>query len=201
MLKKPIVWTLVVALFVAGCNPHFYELVAEHKPGDGPYTTRLDYKSKYELCRNDDPKPALPLSQTSIPEGEDSVPPEFKSIERDLSAGDEIGFLMGENSKIFAIAGGERIPLDDGHYCWGDGELHGWKLILVDTYIVVGWSVGVPLLIVSAAIILPPLLVVCGARKLLVTPTSAGRDGDSVPAHERQEGSQDDQHSHAEDAQ
>jgi hypothetical protein len=59
-----------------------------------------------------------------------------KHLVRDLSCSDKIGFEKGDDGKLVAIAGSERIPVDDKDYCWfstGEPELVGFRWLCHET--------------------------------------------------------------------
>ncbi len=173
MLNKPVVWTLVVALFVTGCchNPHDHggEFVAEYKCGDSPDTTTAPYKATYALYQWSKP-PDGPPPQKWVPDREVT-----ELYVRGLSRWDKIGFEKGENGKIVAVAGTEKIPLDDGHYCWhitSDSEYRGGDRILHETGENVLAVLTFPFDVAATAVVLPMFAVV-GAGFLLFLPVAA----------------------------
>jgi hypothetical protein len=170
MFKKPIAWTLAAVLFLTGCchNPHDHggEFVTEYKPGDTPDTTTAPYKATYALYQWSKP-PDGPPPQTWVPEHEVT-----ELYVRGLSRHDKIGFEKGDTGQIVAVAGSEKIPLDDGHYCWhitSETEYHGSDRILHETGENVLTVVELPFEAAGAAIALP-FVVIFGAGLLCCLP-------------------------------
>ena len=184
MPRKPTVWTLVVTLLVTGCahNPFdFYKhSIAEYKPGDRPETTTAPYQGSYALYRFD-PAPLTTPAELSPRSGSDETPKPLPPLElppgqrfmpdcgagelyvRLLSDSDKIGFEKSDDGKLIAIAGSERIPVDDGHYCWyvtTEKERHGFEPVCHETckngVTVVAcalWPVGIAIQVPFAAVL------------------------------------------------
>lgn len=173
MPKKPIAWTLAAALFLSGCchNPHDHggEFVVEYQAGESAETTTAPYKATYALYQWSKP-PDGPPPQKWIPEHEVT-----ELYVRGLCHWDKIGFEKGEHGNLVAVAGSEKIPLEDGHYCWHitpDTEYRGGERILHEAGEDVITVVTLPFAVVGAALILP-ILAVVGAGFLLVLPAAA----------------------------
>jgi hypothetical protein len=176
MLKKPIAWTLIVALLATGCahNPFDYGLrtIVEYKPGDSPETTNTPYKATYALYLR--PKP----SQVK-------EPPLYEQV---LACSDKIGFEKGDNGKIIAIAGNERIPVDDALYCWlstSEPEFEGFDYVCHQTCkngaTIVAlslWPVGIGFMVLFGAVAVPVLL---GTYMWNLVPSSPGEEPHSQP--------------------
>jgi hypothetical protein len=156
MLKKSFTGTLLIALFAAGCchNPHDHggEFVVEYKPGNSPDTTSAPYKANYALYQWSK-LPDGPPPQKWVPDHEVT-----ELYVRGLSRWDKIGFEKGDQGKVVAVAGNEKIPLEDGHYCWHitpETEYHGSDRILHETGENIMTIVELPFDVVGCAVALP----------------------------------------------
>jgi hypothetical protein len=143
-------------LALAGCctNPHFHsgELVTNLDPGDTPDVDRAPYKATYALYRwRKPPEGTIPVKW--IPEQEVD-----ELYVRGLCRFDKIGFERDADGKLFAVAGDEKIPLEDGRYCWHitpETEYRGMERILHETGENIVGLVSLPFAIVGAVIVLP----------------------------------------------
>jgi hypothetical protein len=152
----PIAFTLAVALIVAGCchNPHDHggEFVVEHVPGESPETTHTPYKANYALYQWAKP-PDGPPPQKWIPDHEVT-----ELYVRGLSRWDDIGFEKGADGKLIAVCGSEKIPLEDGRYCWHiteGSEYRGGERILHEMGETVVTIALLPFAAVACVILLP----------------------------------------------
>jgi hypothetical protein len=145
MLKKPVAWTVAFVVFAGGCI-HFEhgDVVAEYQPGEPAITAQADYTATYSLWeRLTDSSTRQRTNGAST----DSEGAKTKVRDVSLTCGDEIGFQNGENGQIVAVAGGEKIPLDDGHYFWQEAEPHGGKLMFNVASIIVGLPITIPMVV------------------------------------------------------
>jgi hypothetical protein len=147
MPRKPIVWTLVIMLLVTGCNPVNPFLygnvgIVEYKGGESPETTTTPYKATYTLYqgsyrvphREDGTSDSVPPLET-MP-GEHFVRADGELFVGVLSCADKIGFEKSADGKIVAVAGSERIPVDDKDYCWystSEPEFEGLQWLCHET--------------------------------------------------------------------
>jgi hypothetical protein len=148
MPKKPIIWILVVSLFVTGCahNPFDYGtyVITEYKPGNKPDTTVTPYEATYALFR---------YSRSSEPLFEGVLLPSNK-----------IGFERDDNGNLMAIAGSKKIPIDGGDYCWyvtSEPEFHGFEGLCHETCRDGATALALALWPVGIAIQLPFFVALC----------------------------------------
>jgi hypothetical protein len=150
---------LAVTLLTAGCasNPHHHggQLVAEYHPGDEPKTTCAPYKATYVLYHWPAP-PTDPAPHTWVPEKE-----VVELYVRGLGRHDTVGFEKNSDGELQAVAGEEKILLDDGRYCWhisSDTEYRGFARLFHETQENVVNVLELPFGIVILAVELPFLL-------------------------------------------
>ena len=206
MPRKPIVWTLVVALLVTGCahNPFDYGeyKIVEHRPGDSPERTLTPYQAEYGLYKVRDCPIAVPEpTENGEPQQKQIDPPNPPRLAeqppgmevrtggddsvctRLLYRSDEIGFTRDENGRLIAIAGSERIPVDDGFYCWqviSEPEFHGLEYVSHEacrngalTVALALWPVGCTVMGCAIVLGLPIVGVWVLADRLYPTPAPA----------------------------
>jgi hypothetical protein len=125
---------MILTSLTAGCasNPHGHggRFIAEYQPGEHPCTTCTPYQAVYALYQWRKP-PAETPPHTWIPEQEVA-----ELYVRGLGRWKPVGFEKGSNGELLAVAGDEKIPLEDGHYCWHittASEDRGMQRILSDT--------------------------------------------------------------------
>ena len=161
MRKTVTVCLLVAALLTAGClgSPHHHhggQLVAEYHPGDKPETTSAPYKATYVLYHWPAP-PTDPPPHTWVPEKE-----VVELYVRGLSRHDPVGFAKTDAGQLQAVAGEEKILLDDGRYCWHispETEYRGFARLIHETQENVVSIVELPFGVFILAVSVPFLLV------------------------------------------
>ncbi len=134
-MRRPfLVYGMILALATGGCvsNPHGHggEFVVEYRPGDQPSTCQAPYKAVYVLYQWHT-LPGGPPPHTWIPEQEVS-----ELFLRGLGRWEKVGFEKGSHGELLAVAGGEKISLAEGHYCWHittASEYQGMQRILHET--------------------------------------------------------------------
>jgi hypothetical protein len=158
--RKLLAIALSVLLIGPGCanNPHGHsgKLIAEHTPGDCPEQTVTPYKAVYVLFRWNNP-PDGPPPRDWIPEKE-----VVELYTRGLARWQSIGFQKDKDGKLVAVAGEEKIPLEDGRYCWHispDTEYHGAARLAHEAGENVLFVVTMPVAVVGFVCMLPIFLV------------------------------------------
>jgi hypothetical protein len=146
-----------LALFsLAGCcsNPHSHggELVANLGPKESAAVEDAPYKATYALYHwRQPPDGVIPQKWTA----EDQVEELYV---RGLCRRDKVGFERDDKGQLFAVAGDEKIPLPDGHYCWHitpETEYRGMARALHETGENIVELVSLPFAVVGAVIVLP----------------------------------------------
>src|SRR5262249_25917988 len=102
------------------------------------------------------PQPTDPPPQTWIPDQEVE-----ELYVRGLGRWVNIGFEKGDKGKLFAVAGKEKIPLEDGRYCWHINpatEYHGAERLLHETGQNIVYVVRLPFGLAAAAVAIPVIL-------------------------------------------
>jgi hypothetical protein len=137
-------------------NPHGHcgQLVAELGPRDTPAADGAPYKATYALYRwRKPPEGAVP--QTWVADQEVD-----QLYLRGLRRGDKVGFERDGSGQLFAVAGEEKIPLADGHYCWHitpETEYRGMERVLHEAGENTLAAVGLPFSVVGAAVVVAML--------------------------------------------
>src|SRR5262249_15562292 len=115
-MRRQVIVVALILSFACGCahNPHGHsgELVAEYRPGKEPEVEHAPYKAAYALYQWPKP-PESPPPHTWYPEHH-----AVEIFVRGLSKSDAVGFEKGEGGNIVAVAGDEKIVLEEGAYCW-----------------------------------------------------------------------------------
>jgi hypothetical protein len=155
MVRPVFVAALAACLVAAGCatNPHSHggSLVVEHHPGDKEAVTSAPYKADYVLYRWPSPPPGPPPHDWR---------PEREATEfyvRGLEGGTPVGFRADEHG-IVAVAGQERIPLEEGRYCWhisSDTQYRGAQLVCHEVADDVVTVIAIPFATVGFICMLP----------------------------------------------
>ncbi len=142
-------------LWIGGCahtsHPHGGKLLAEYKPGDDPETVSVPYQANFVLYHWPKP-PKNPPPHKWIPEQEVG-----ELFVRGLTRHEQIGFEK-DDCQLFAIAGEEKILLEEGRYCWHihpSSEYRGIKWVLHETGERTVQIVSLPFGLAAAAIVLP----------------------------------------------
>jgi hypothetical protein len=155
-------------LALAGCcsNPHGHggQLVTELGPADRPAVDAAPYKATYALYRWRKP-PEGTVPQKWIPDQEVE-----QLYLRGLARWDKVGFERNDGGQLFAVAGEEKIPLPDGHYCWHvtpETEYRGMERILHEAGENTLTLVGLPFAVAGSALFLA-MLPVTGVMFLLM---------------------------------
>jgi hypothetical protein len=152
--RLPVCALALIAM--AGCcsNPHGHGglLVADLHPAEAPEVESAPYKATYALYRWRKP-----------PEG--TVPEKWiadQEVEqlylRGLCRRDKVGFERDDKGQLFAVAGEEKIPLPDGHYCWHitpETEYRGLERILHETGENIVELATLPFVIVGTILLIP----------------------------------------------
>jgi hypothetical protein len=117
MARGAVCCSVVFLVFAAGCvgnaQTHEDDLIAEHRRGDKPSTITVPYEATYALIH--DPFAAdADAPGTMVFEHWTGKTLQFRQLKR----GDPIGFQRDGDGQLVAVAGGEALPLEDGHYCW-----------------------------------------------------------------------------------
>ena len=151
----------LLLLALAGCacrNPHCHggRLILEHACDATPETKKTPYAATYVLYHWRTPPKDGPAPPRWIAEEECK-----ELYVRSLDRGDKIGFEK-KDDKLFAVAGGEKIELEPGRYCWHISpatQLRGVRAVLHDAYEafkdMVALIIGVPVGIVALILLLP----------------------------------------------
>jgi hypothetical protein len=167
MTRKLIISVLTAAVLAAGCASHRHghggELVAEYRPGEEPPTTRTPYQATYALYQWHTP-PTEPPPHTWIPDQEVT-----ELYVRGLDRWEDIGFKKEENAGLVAVAGKEKIALENGHYCWHitpQSEYHGAQRILHEAGDNVLTVITLPFA-TACFIVVAPLVMVWGGLMML----------------------------------
>lgn len=167
MPRSLIVCALVVAVLTAGCvsNPHSHggKFIAEHRPGETPETAETPYKAVYALYHWQEPPQDAP-PHTWLPDQQVA-----ELFVRGLAREDKVGFEKGTNGELIAVAGNEKIPLEDGRYCWhitADSEYRGTQRLWHETGETARTVAAVPVAIV--------MLPITAAMFLCALPVFAG---------------------------
>ena len=116
-MRRPLLFFgMFLALLTAGCatnlHGHGGKFIAEYQPGEHPCTTHTPYKAVYVLYQWRKPPGGTP-PHSWIPEQEVT-----ELFLRGLGRWEKVGFEKGPNGELLAVAGGEKIPLEEGRYCW-----------------------------------------------------------------------------------
>lgn len=161
MTRRLVACVFMVSVFATGCasDPHYHggQLVAEYGPDNPAAVTRTPYKADYALYRWPTP-PEGPPPHTWRPD-RDAV----ELYVRGLKAWEPLGFEKGEGGLV-AVAGSEKIKLEDGHYCWHitpDTELRGVRLLLYETAQGTMCVIAVPIAAAMYVCTLPVVLLLC----------------------------------------
>jgi hypothetical protein len=118
-MSRPLAVRLsLLTVLVGGCagapQEHGGRLVAAYPPEGAPATAAAPYRADYALYREDGQ--AL--------------------LWRGLAEKETVGFEKSAEGALTAVAGPDRVPLDDGRYCWRvtpETELRGAALVCHDT--------------------------------------------------------------------
>jgi hypothetical protein len=168
MLPRVIVCALAVVALVGCCsNPHGHsgQLVAELNPSEKAATETAPYKATYVLYRwRNPPEGAAPETWTADEEVE-------RLYLRGLRRWDKVGFERNDKGQLFAVAGEEKIPLQDGHYCWHitpETEYRGMERILHEAGENVVSIAALPFVVVGSAVAAAVLLPVLGVYALVL---------------------------------
>jgi hypothetical protein len=155
MVRPALAGAMVACLFVAGCatNPHSHggTLVVEHHPGDKEEVASAPYKADYVPYRWPGPPPGPPPHDWR---------PEREATElymRGLERATPVGFEADANG-VVAVAGEERIPLEEGRYCWhisSDTQYRGGALVLHELGEDVAGVIALPFATVGFVCMLP----------------------------------------------
>ncbi len=167
-MRRPLLLLgMIVALVTVGCasNPHGHggRFIAEYQPGGPPSTTHTPYKAFYALYQWRQP-PGDPPPHTWIPEHEVT-----ELYLRGLGRWEKVGFEKGSGGELLAVAGGEKIPLEEGRYCWHitpATEYQGAQRIPSETGENVVAVASMPLGLAACAFLLP-LYAVAGLGALV----------------------------------
>jgi hypothetical protein len=97
-------WFVLPALLAGGCSTAFVagdgRVVAEHRTGEPARVTPTPRTSTYALYLDGDVRERACAGRFRLPEG---VP---------------LGFEVGEDGRLRAVAGAEQFPVPDGPHCW-----------------------------------------------------------------------------------
>lgn len=135
-------------------NPHCHsgQLVADLGPNEHPSVEAAPYKATYALYRwRKPPEGAAPEHWVAEEEVE-------RLYLRGLCRRDKVGFERDDKGQLFAVAGDEKIPLVDGHYCWHitpETEYRGMERILHEAGENLVDIATLPFAVVGAVAILP----------------------------------------------
>jgi len=165
--QRLVACVLLVPVFVAGCatNPHCHggALVAEYGPDAKAEVTRTPYRADYALyCWPRPPEGPPPHTWR----------PDHQAVElyvRGLKASEPLGFEKGEGGLV-AVAGSEKIHLEEGHYCWhvtADTELRGLQLVAYETVQGTVYVITLPFALAMWVCLMPVVLVVGGMCVLM----------------------------------
>jgi hypothetical protein len=153
-----------------GCaaNPHSHggKFISEYNSGSSPDLGWTPYQATYVL-QQWRPRPDDPPPQSWIPEQEVQ-----ELYTRGLARWKRIGFEKDDHGKLFAVAGDEKIALEDGRYCWhisSDTEYRGAMRVLNETGENVVYVAGLPFQ-AAAGIIAVPIVVGTFGLMLLCFP-------------------------------
>jgi hypothetical protein len=146
----------VMALIGCCSNPHGHsgQLVSELSPTEKPALEAAPYKATYALYRWNNPPEGTPPERWVADEEVERL------YLRGLCRYDKVGFERDEKGQLFAVAGEEKIPLADGHYCWHitpETEYRGMERILHETGENVVSIAALPFEIVGAVVFVPIL--------------------------------------------
>ncbi len=163
MFRRKLVLPLVCAALLTGCaqqatHTHGGRMVAEYCPGKEPEVSKTPYAATYVLYHWPKP-PCDPPPHKWVPEHEVA-----EMFVRGLGKHDPIGFEKGSDGKIVAVAGEEKITVDDGHYCWHihpTTEYTGFKWFVQESGERVVEVVSLPFELVGGAIALVCFLPMC----------------------------------------
>lgn len=143
----------LVLLVLAGCcsNPHCHggQLISDLGPSETAAVETAPYKATYALYHwRKPPEGTVPQKWVAEQEVE-------QLYLRGLARGDNVGFERDEKGQLFAVAGEEKIPLPDGHYCWHitpETEYRGLERVLHEIGENLLEVVKLPFAVVAAAL-------------------------------------------------
>jgi hypothetical protein len=101
----PIVFTLIIALILSGCQSGRPMTVAEYRPAQAVIARGAPKSEVFELVR----------WQQATPASIHQIPVEVQR--RYLDRGQPLGFARVDG-KLFAVAGDSQLPLVEAHYEW-----------------------------------------------------------------------------------
>lgn len=149
---------IIVATTLSGCvhNSHSHggHLISDYAPGDNAKTRKTPYRATYVLMHRPSP-PTNPPPHTWNPDQQ-----VCELYVRTLKKREKIGFEKDSDGKLFAVAGEEKILLEDGKYCWHVSSQERFpmaKWMIAETNDTVLGIVTLPFSLVALALVVPML--------------------------------------------